>query len=177
MLDPVIHMILIMAVALVFLNSAWHKLSSRSTFREQLADYHILPVRLLPVTALLLPALELVGIILFISTFTHAMGTTILVALTLLYTAAIALNLYRGRTEMDCGCFGGDMQQPISAQLLLRNMVLLGFILSTLLEVSARPLLWLDWLTAGFGMAVLTVFYATANRLLINGQLLKRLTN
>jgi hypothetical protein len=37
----------------------------------------------------------------------------------------VGINLVRGRTELDCGCFGSQQGQKISTKILIRNVVLM----------------------------------------------------
>jgi hypothetical protein len=39
---------------------------------------------------------------------------------------ALAVNLARGRTSIDCGCFRSDLRQALSPALLVRNAVLMA---------------------------------------------------
>lgn len=175
MIDPALHAILVAALALVFLHSAWHKLFAHAAFRAQLEGYRLLPPALVPAAAAALPVLELGGLGLFLNQATRAPGALALGLLLAIYTAAMALNIQRGRTDIDCGCVGAGAQPPLSAWLLLRNAALGAIVLLSLLETAPRPLLWLDWFTIGLAAPSLLGFYWAMNQLLANRALLNRL--
>jgi hypothetical protein len=82
------------------------------------------------------------------------------------FTAAIALNLARGRRDLDCGCFGPLLRQPLSGWLVVRNGLLALLVLATFTPVDARPLALLDYLTIGAAVAALVTLYGAANYLL-----------
>jgi hypothetical protein len=95
-------------------------------------------------------------------------------ALLALYAAAIALNLWRGRSTIDCGC-GGARAQPLSRALLARNAVLIALALWLALAAPAlRGTGWLDTVVALAAAAVAILAYASANLLIANRQLLAR---
>ncbi|MEF9603853.1 methylamine utilization protein MauE, partial [Paracoccus sp. PXZ] len=50
--------------------------------------------------------------------------------LLLVFAAALAINVLRGRTQIDCGCFRNGLKQPVSWLLVLRNLVLTGLALA-----------------------------------------------
>ena len=82
-----------------------------------------------------------------------------------IYTTAIAVNLLRGRRSIDCGC-GGE-PTPLSAWMLLRNVLLVALAviaggLATA-EVSAMTLV-----LALPAVLMLWLVYAIANQLLAN---------
>jgi len=45
-------------------------------------------------------------------------------ALFIVFAIAMALNLLRGRTHIDCGCFQSALRQPLEWRLVVRNVVL-----------------------------------------------------
>ena len=175
MLDPAIHAILVASAALVFLHSAWHKLFAHSAFRAQLQGYRLLPPAAVPWVAAALPVLELGALGLFVNQATRGLGALALGLLLAIYTAAMAVNIHRGRTDIDCGCVGAGAQPTLSPWLLLRNAAIFAGLLLALLGAAPRPLLWLDWCTIGLAVPMLLGFYWAMNRLLVNQALLNRL--
>jgi hypothetical protein len=58
----------------------------------------------------------------------------------LVYASALAINLGRGLTAIDCGCFGPQRRQGIAAWMVGRNLVLAVMALLLLLPTDGRAL-------------------------------------
>jgi len=165
-IDPAVACLLIASMALLFLVAAIHKLRDLRRFREVFAAYRLLPLaagrRLAPVV----PALELsvsVGL-LFESLRMPALWTG--VALLLAYAVAIAINLARGRRDLDCGCGGPNDRRPIAAWMVWRNIGIAILLAAASLPWSDRALVLTDGVTVGFGTACCALVYLCLDRLL-----------
>ncbi len=90
-------------IAVVFLRAGIVKLTSRKAFRLAVANYEILPVGLTPAAAVIIPAAEVTAGLLLLLGVLPAVVAAVLAALLVCFSAAIAVNLARGRT-FDCGC-------------------------------------------------------------------------
>jgi hypothetical protein len=93
-------------------------------------------------------------------------GAVAAIALLALYSAAIALNLARGRRDIDCGCLGPGHRQPLSEWLVARNAAAAIAAATLLAPVDGRPWSWLDALSVSACAACLALLWAAANRLL-----------
>ncbi len=167
-MDPVFTHIVSYCMALLFAVAAVHKLRAPAVFRASLQAYRLLPRILLAPAAWALITLELLAAVMVLGAATRVAGFAILTGLLILYAAAIGINLYRGRTDIDCGCNGPASRQPISGWLVLRNLFLAA--LALLLAVTApasRVLNWLDWLTIAFGVLVSAGLYLGFNQLTV----------
>ena len=60
-------------------------------------------------------------------------------ALLLTYAIAIAINLARGRRDLDCGCAGPNERRPIAAWMVWRNVGIAILLAAVLLPWSAAP--------------------------------------
>ena len=174
MLDWVLTSSAMGTVALVFIFSVSHKLRDYHRFKASLGAYRIMPDALLGLVAPLVIGLEIAAIVAILLPF--GPGSAIAFGLLLGYTLALAINLLRGNTAIDCGC--GDVPTPISGWLLLRNgaLLLLALPFSQLLPVQDGPLgsapgllLWL--LVAGLVM-LMALIYLILEQLLANHHLL-----
>ncbi len=157
-----------LALAAIFLESAQHALSGRQEFAAVVAAYRIVPVSWAEAVGVVFPVLQIASAIALMVPRMALPGACLALALLLLFTAAIAINLWRGRTHIDCGC-GGDSQR-ISAALLMRNVVLAGAAAGTLfapVHVHFGGAFAVG--VAGFGV-FLTGLYFAANQLLGNAQ-------
>lgn len=124
---------LLLAVMFVVAGSA--KLADRAGAARAFEEFGA-PARIAPTLAIALPTLELVLALGLLSTATvwpSAIGSG---ALLLLFGAAIAISLARGRTP-DCHCFGQLHSAPAGPSTLIRNGVL------------AAIAGWLAWISIG----------------------------
>src|SRR5207253_528566 len=106
---------------------------------------------------------------------TRATGLVSAATLLLVYGAAVAINLARGRRDIDCGCAGPAVRRPISGALVARNAALAALALAGLVPVHQRALLWVDGLTVAGATAALAAFYAALDRVIVFAPGLARL--
>jgi hypothetical protein len=117
-------------LALVFLTAAVGKMRHWAVLHGVIANYRLLPDRLVAPVAYALPPVEavLAATLPFgaLSPWPEAGAA----ALLLVFAAAMGINLMRGRRDIDCGCFQSALKQGLSWILVVRNVVLallLGF--------------------------------------------------
>ena len=167
-IDPVPRALLRAGLALLLLSAAVHKLRDARGFRAVLADYRLLPERLVPALAVALIGLECtVGASLLVPAAGPAPALAA-AALLSVYAGAIAVNLARGRRHVSCGCAGPAGAQTLHEGLVARNGLL---VLAALLAAGAaapRPLVWVDAVTLTGGVALLALVYVAADVALAN---------
>lgn len=152
----------------IFLFAAAHKLRNTLAFRGILGQYRLLPEPLVPAAATLVIALEVVaGIALLApaSLVSRMAASGLAVFLLCVYTGAIAVNLAKGRTAIDCGC--GGAPTPLSGWLVARNVFLLALAWTAGTISAAHPTPEL-YLLAAAPTVFLWCAYAIANQLLAN---------
>jgi hypothetical protein len=156
-----------LAIGIVLLAAAFHKLRDFAAFRASIEGYRLLPGAQVVVVAALMPVLEaLAGVALIVDGLRVA-GAWLAFATIGIATAAVGINVARGRTAIACGCGGLDGEQRLSWALVARNGVLLG-----LLAAGT----FVEWAPAGIvAQATLAVsalafvaLYAVASQLLAN---------
>ena len=116
--------------------SGYHKIIYPADFAVSVYRFHLLPGFLINVSALYLPWLELVCAVclLFIPRCRTA-ALWIVLALLILFTAAIAVNLWRG-SGFGCGCFGrAALDRPMSWLSIARNI---GLVLLVTLALHSK---------------------------------------
>ncbi len=175
MIDPVVPAVLRGALALLFASAAVHKLRDLPAFRVALEAYELLPGRLPRLAAPALVAAELGTVALLLSPAARPWGFVAAGLLLSLYTAAIGVNLLRGRLGIDCGCFGPALRLELSGTLLARNALLLAGTLVGWLPPALRPLAGPDALPILAAIGFLALAYAAASRLLANAPALRPL--
>lgn len=166
MIDPAAGLALRGALGLLLVSSAVHKLRDPAGFREALAGYALVPTPALAPAAALVVAAELsIGGCLWLP---GAGALPALAAATLLgvYTSAIALNLARGRRDIDCGCAAPGARRPLGTGLVVRNVGLVALALAAALPVLGRAFTWVDGVTVAGGIGVAALLYLAGDGLL-----------
>ena len=137
---PVIHLILRLLLGGLFITSGTLKLlAPRSEFIAIVHQYQILPESLGILFGTLLPWVEVItGIFLVVGLyFQWSLAVTGLMLAS--FMIALEVNLLRGRTIEDCGCFGNAQFLGSSLEeVLLRDVVLVGM----LVWLAMTPVRW-----------------------------------
>ncbi len=166
--DPAASWTISIALALVFGVSAAIKFADFDEFRAAVANYRIVPESFAMLVAAIVPVAETAGAVGILIPRTHHAAAVILLLLLAVFTAAIVVNLMRGRLHVDCGCFGPALRQPLSWWLPARNTVLMALAAIAMLPHGARTMTPLDVATILLGAATVVVLYLAANYLLAN---------
>lgn len=150
---------LALLVAMVFAVAAVTKLSAWSELPGVIQNFRVLPRALALPAALVLPPLEMAAAVGILTPGTRAPAALTAALLFTVFGAALAINLHRGRRHIDCGCFRSALKQPLSAAVVVRNLVLA---ISALLLIPAggdAMLSPLGWAAAGGGAVTLFFCY------------------
>lgn len=144
-IDPAISTAFSVSLAAFFAASAAHKARSYSEFAGVVRNYRIGAEALAPLVSPIIVAAEMliaIGLLIPELRSEAAIGGA---GLFLLYGAAIAVNLARGRTDIDCGCsFGGSVER-LTPILIVRNFVLASLALAASAAAATRELGMLDY--------------------------------
>jgi uncharacterized membrane protein YphA (DoxX/SURF4 family) len=119
------------AVALLFAVAGIDKLRHRDLLPGVIANYRLLPDALVAPAAALLPGVELlvaVGLLLGFA----PLAPMVAIALLLVFAAAMAINIGRGRRHIDCGCGHVGLRQQLGWSQVARNLVLATALLPAL---------------------------------------------
>ncbi|NDV27649.1 MauE/DoxX family redox-associated membrane protein [Desulfovibrio sp. JC010] len=112
-------------LGIVFIIASLDKIIDPLAFAEIIKNYQILPEMMIGPVAFFLPWLEFVcGAMLVCGVFIDT-AVAILVAMLLVFIAALSANLYRG-IDVACGCFSTDTSSASDMQMtIVRDVVLL----------------------------------------------------
>ena len=165
-IDPAVAYLIVASAGLLFLVSALHKLRDLRRFAEVFAAYGVFPGALARRLAPVVPALELVVAVGLLFDNSRALALGVGVALLLTYGTAIAVNLARGRLDLDCGCAGPNDRRPVAAWMVWRNIGIAILLAAVLVPWSDRPVELTDGVTVGFGTACCALVYLCLDRLL-----------
>ena len=156
-------------VALLFLVAGIDKLRHRALLPGVIANYRLLPPALvapaaaaLPVVELAIAALLLIGFVVAIPPLAPLAAALLL----LVFAAAMAINIRRGRRHIDCGCGHAGLRQQLGWGQVLRNVVLAAGLAPLLALRDASPLAGADLaitLVAGFAVYLLLLLFTTLN--------------
>ncbi len=162
-MDPVLSLTIRLALSILFVTAAFAKLQKRRDFYAAVLAWQLLPPRWAMKLAGILPWVEAV---IAVGLLLDVVATPFFAAGLLLgYALAMAVNLKRGRYDIDCGC--GGAPQPLSIWLVLRNIVLSGAALAvSLVPADKRPLQPVDALIVIGTLGVLILAYTSGHRIL-----------
>jgi hypothetical protein len=168
MIDPILPLVFATALALLFGMAAQHKLGvlKNKRFAAQMQAYQLLPEVLVAPAARALPWLELGVAFTLLIPQTRPAAALLGAALLLLYAGAMAINLLRGRNDIDCGC--GDAPQKLSWWLVARNALLALFALLPLTPITARALQFTDFIFVVLLTLLLSIAALALDQLLRN---------
>jgi uncharacterized membrane protein len=173
--DPIFVIACALTIAVILASAATHKLRAPSKFADQVEDYQLLPKALVKPLSRLIPVFELAIALGLLIPASRAVAAPAAAALLLGYAAAIAINLWRGRSDIDCGCSGPDQAQPLRPVLLARNGTLAALAVVASLTGHARDMGAFDAFVVIAAAAVALLIYSAAEGLLANGPRLAKL--
>src|SRR5690348_3458432 len=117
-IDPAFVDLLALALGAIFATSGAMKFGDLDLFESAVANYRLLPELLVKPFAWTLPFVECACAAGMLLPATRPAAAAMLAVLLAIFSAAIAINLVRGRRDIDCGCFGPTLRQELSGWLL-----------------------------------------------------------
>lgn len=163
--DPAVTVLATLFVGLVLAVAAISKLRHPDEFQGVVENYRLLPSFLVAPVAKLLPLIELATAVALMVPPVREMAAWVAVGLFVMFTLALAINVGRGRTHIDCGC----VRRPTSRSRIgmfhvLRALFLAGvstFIALSSLQVASVSLS--SWLIGVASAALLAMLYVAAD--------------
>jgi hypothetical protein len=150
-------------VGLILLQAGVSKLRHRHLLPGVIANYRLLPAALVNPAATILPLAEIViGATLIVGV--TPVPVVLAILLLALFAGAMAINIARGRNQIDCGCGRSQLRHPIGWPLVVRNLLMIALIALRL--APALPLSSLDVGTAAVGGIALFLAYHLLGSLL-----------
>ena len=176
MIHPIVAVSCSLVLAVILLTGASHKLRAPHRFARQIDDYALLSGNAVSLAARALPVLEVLIAVALLVPGLRAWGAASAGLLLALYTAAIAINLWRGRREIDCGCSGPGLERPLSSALLVRNAVLIAMAVLAAVPSTTAVLHGFGLFLIGASVAAVLILYTATEGLLTNQPRLKSLS-
>jgi uncharacterized membrane protein YphA (DoxX/SURF4 family) len=175
MLTTVLATISTLLLSYLFLVGGWQKRADTAYFQQVITDYRLLPASWSPLLARAIPIVEICAGLALLIPALQLIALATVATLLAVYTLAIALNIARGRRDLDCGCAGPGQEQTISGWLLGRNLILISLALLSVPALQQLSMDWLGWSLALLGATLLALFYHVFNQLIANNNLLRRI--
>ena len=152
----------------LFFTGGYSKFRDIHHFQAVLADYRILPPPISFLFARLLPLIEiLTGLALLITSLRYP-GLLLATLLLAGFSCAMAINLLRGRADLECGCGGMLHKQAVNYWILGRNILLTGLAFWACTSSGLPATGALEWIFAFLGALLAALFYEAFNQLIAN---------
>jgi hypothetical protein len=139
-MHPLLELTLALSYATLFAGSTLHKLLALAEWPGVVRSYRLMPDAFAGIAAGVLLGAEVLTAAALLWAPARRIGACSAAMLLIVFGAALWINVRRGRTSIDCGCFGARLRQGISAWMVARNLVLALFALTLLLPVDQRAL-------------------------------------
>lgn len=153
-------------VGLVFLLAAAQKAGHWRILSGVIANYRLLPRAMVAPAAALLPPLEMLVAILLLGALAMPWAALASIALLALFATAMAINLKRGRDQIDCGCGESFLKQSLRWTLVIRNAVLAALLLPSFIVTDpVPPAALLSGVSAGLAFFLLYLLLNTLSAL------------
>lgn len=147
-------------VGLVFLLAATQKAMHWRILPGVISNYRLLPQGMVWPAAALLPPVEMILAILLLSAQIRPWPSLAAMAALLLFAAAMAVNIKRGRGHIDCGCGESFLRQTLNRALVARNGLLVALLIPSLTMTSRMSmLLALSGVAAGLCLFLLYLLF------------------
>lgn len=167
-IHPIISLSASLMLAAILLAAASHKLRAPHRFARQIGGYDLLPAGASAMAARAVSMVEMLIAVALLVPMLRGWGAVGAVALLLLYTGAIAINLLRGRRDIDCGCSGPGLERPLTGALIVRNAVLVALAVLAALPTSGAALHGFGLFLIAAVVAVGLILYTAIEGLLAN---------
>lgn len=165
-MDPLINLTIAVAIAALCGASAAHQLLGWTEWPGIVRNYRLIPESVTPVVAAAIPLLEGLAAAGLLWPRTRALGAMGAAGLLTLFAFALWINIRRGRSHIDCGCFGSRLRTGLSRGMVWRNLLLAALTLSLLVPVTARALSILEVAVSLVNVATLALLYPVLSLLL-----------
>jgi hypothetical protein len=166
MIDPALGYLVILDMAALLGWSALQRLGARRGFFEILTAYRVLGERWVTAAVYVVPAAELLIALALLVPVSRRAACVATAGLLLVYGCAIAVNLARGRRDLDCGCGLANGRRAIAEWMLIRNATMACAAVTVVLPWVPRTLALLDIMTIVAGASAAALLYASVDALL-----------
>jgi putative oxidoreductase len=114
-----------LVLGFLFVFASTEKIAQPEEFAKAILNYHLLPIPLVNVFAIVLPWVELVAGLLLLSGLFVRGSSLLLTFLLSLFTLAISISIARG-LDISCGCFGTSVARRAGWSTLAEDVLMLA---------------------------------------------------
>lgn len=163
--DPAVAVLASLFLGIVLVAAALPKLRHPDEFQGVVTNYRLLPSFLVAPFSRLLPWVELACAVALMMTPVRETAAWVATGLFVMFALALAINVGRGRTHIDCGC----VRRPTSMSRIgmfhvLRALALAGISLYAAMNpVSVAGISVVSWLMGLAAAALLAMLYLAAD--------------
>ncbi len=163
--DPVTAVLASIFLGLVLATAAYSKLRHQDEFQGVVENYRLLPSFMVAPFARLLPWLELACAVALLVPLLRETAAWVAAGLFMMFALALAINVGRGRTHIDCGC----ARRPTSASRIgmfhvIRAIALAGISLyAATVPIEIASITMQSWLVAVAAATMLAMLYLAAD--------------
>jgi uncharacterized membrane protein YphA (DoxX/SURF4 family) len=164
-IDPSIELTSRILGTLIFTASLAGKVRHLDEWVGIVANYRLAPDPFARPLAGLVITLEALVVLLLGAGLAPRVGAALAICLLCVFAIAMTVNLLRGRTEIDCGCFQPGSRQRLSVALVVRNLLVV-LVLSLSLGAASQSQSFLQWLDGIGAGVVIFLLYQTVGQIL-----------
>ncbi|MED0670464.1 MauE/DoxX family redox-associated membrane protein [Aneurinibacillus aneurinilyticus] len=159
----------------LFLFTSLDKIRSWKKHKLAIDNYQLTPTYLSGFLLVFFVVIELFISISLLFYSVNLINTIFIMLILFIYTVAIILNIYRGHTNISCGCGGFLESKKLSVNIVLRNLLLIAcsIILLFLKDENIFLLTSLEKIKFMFISTILLLLYGVCNQILSIIHLLK----
>lgn len=132
------------------------KILARSQFARAVANYRLLPSRVVVAVAAVIPLVELVCATALFAGFETGIAALVIAIALVIFAVAVSVNLLRGRV-IACGCAGGVAPKRITWHHVVSNLVLCGAAVFVVLAPDTAETISAPWTATASSVHVQTV--------------------
>jgi len=162
-MDPLVQLTIALSLAALLGAAAVHQLLGWDEWRQIVRNYRLIPDWMAGAAAIAICGSEALSAAALLWPPACPIGAVGAAALLVLFAMALAINLARGRTQIDCGCFGWRVRGGISRWMVVRNGALATFALVLLWPSALRALSWLEVAAVLACVLTLALLYPVLN--------------
>jgi uncharacterized membrane protein YphA (DoxX/SURF4 family) len=160
-----------LAIAAIFAQASVHALRDWPAYAAIVENFRILPPPAARLAARAVPVAELAAAALLLIPAARIAGPALGLLLMAVFTAAIGINVARGRVNIDCGC-GGASGQQLSGALVVRNLLLCALLAAAAAAPAPQSMDTAFAVGVLGAAAFLVTLYFSANQLMANAKAL-----
>jgi hypothetical protein len=162
-------------LSIILLFTGIDKLLNQEEHIKSIGLYKLLHLNLIKPILIFFIMMELYLGIAYLLGYTNWINTLLFIALIGIYTAAVAINIYRGNTKISCGCGSFLQNEQLSIGIIFRNIVLIIFSILIVITEGSNTTQFFEKLLIFASALSVFIFYGISSKFLYSLKLLNRM--